>query len=74
MGVVTIPQITVVRRDANFDEEKAMRCSLEREIQIQPEEEILAPKDDPREVVEKPHMEDQRGGRVETSTQVESSR
>ena len=35
----------VVCRDVKFDEENAMRCSLEREIQLHAYEEILAPKD-----------------------------
>jgi hypothetical protein len=29
--------MTVVRRDVKFDEEKAMRCSLERELQFPPD-------------------------------------
>jgi len=36
----------------NFDEEKAMRCSLERELQTPPEEELLAPKEDPQPQME----------------------
>jgi hypothetical protein len=48
-----------------------MWCSLERELQIPPEEEILAPKEEPQEVVEQPQIEEQR---VETSTQAEPSR
>jgi len=55
-----------------------MRCSLERKLQIPLEEELLAPKQETQEgsqeVMEWPQMEDQRGGRVETSTQVEPSR
>jgi len=35
-----------------FDEDKAMRCSLKREFQLQPNQEILAPKEEPEEVVE----------------------
>lgn len=42
-----------------------MRCSLEREFQIPQEEVILAPMEDPQEVVEQ---------KVETTTQVEPSR
>ena len=45
-------RMIVVRRDVKFDEEKAMRCSLEQELQIQLEEEPLAPKEEPQEVVE----------------------
>jgi len=56
--------------DVNFDEEKVMWCSLERELYIPPEEELLAPKKEPQEVVEKPQIEEQR---VDTFTQVEPS-
>jgi len=35
-------------------------CSLEREVQIPPNEEILAPKEEPQEVVEQSQMEEQR--------------
>ena len=35
------------RRDINFDDKKEMQCSLERELQIPPEEEILAPNEEP---------------------------
>ena len=58
--------MTVVWQDVKFDEEKAMWCSLERELQIPPKEEILAPKEDPQDVVEQPQVEEQR---VETTTQ-----
>ena len=34
----------MVRRDVRFDEEKAMRVSLERELQLHVVEEILATK------------------------------
>eukprot|EP00253_Pinus_taeda_P003039 PITA_03039 len=50
--------MTVVRRDVKFDEEKAMRCSLERELQIPPEEELLAPNKEAREVVEQLQVEE----------------
>ena len=40
--------------DVNFDEEKAMRFSLERELQFHVYEDILAPKEEPQNVVEKP--------------------
>lgn len=39
-----------------------MRCSFERELQIPPEEELLARKEEPLEFVEQPQMEEQRGG------------
>ena len=37
---------TFVRRDIKFHEEKAMKCSLERELHLHAEEEILVPKDE----------------------------
>ncbi len=43
-----------MHRDVKFDEDKAMQCSLERELQIPPEEELLAPKEEPQDVVEQP--------------------
>ena len=55
----------------NFDEEKAMRCYLERELQFHGEEDILAPKEEPHDDVEKPHVEEQR---VEAPTHVETFR
>jgi len=62
----------VVRRYVRFNEEKAMSCSLEREIQLHAIEEILAPKfEKPHIDMEQPHAEDLG---VEKSTQVESSR
>ena len=36
---------TVVRRDIKFHEEKAMKCSLEREPHLHVDEELLVPKD-----------------------------
>jgi len=36
----------VVHRDLKFDEQKAMRVSLEREIQLQDVEELLVPKEE----------------------------
>ena len=36
-----------------------MQCSLERELQIPPKEDILDPKEEPQEVVEKPQIEEQ---------------
>ena len=50
---------------------RAVRRSLEREIQIHVVEEILALKEEPQIDVEQPHAED-RG--VETPTHAESSR
>eukprot|EP00253_Pinus_taeda_P028592 PITA_28592 len=38
-------QMTVVRRDIRFDEEKTMQVSLERELEIHADEEILTPKE-----------------------------
>jgi len=34
----------VVRRDIRFDEDKSMKVSLERELELHADEEILAPK------------------------------
>ena len=45
-------RMTMVCRDVKFDEEKAMRCSLERELQLHVDEEILAPKEEPQDDVE----------------------
>ena len=41
---------TVVRRDIKFHEEKAMKVSLERELHLHAEEELLVPKDEPQDV------------------------
>ena len=49
--------MTVVRRDVKFDEEKVMLLSLERELDLHADEEILVPKDEPQDV-EQPHAED----------------
>jgi len=58
-------QRTVVRRDLKFDEQKAMRVSLERELQLQAVEEMLVPKEeDPQIDAEQQHAE---VPRVETS-------
>lgn len=43
-----------VQRDVKFDQDKAMLCSLSRELWIPPEEELLATKEDPQDVIEKP--------------------
>lgn len=45
-------RMTIVQRDVNFDDEKATQLSLERELQIQPKYELLAPKEEPWEVVQ----------------------
>eukprot|EP00253_Pinus_taeda_P027766 PITA_27766 len=41
---------TVVRRDIKFQEEKAMKCSLEREPHLHEDEELLVPKDELQDV------------------------
>ena len=52
-------RMTVVLRDFKFDELKAMRFSLERELELQADEELLDPKvEEPHIDVEKPHVED----------------
>ncbi len=38
------PRMIVVKRYVKFDEEKIMWCSLERELELQPNQEILDPK------------------------------
>jgi hypothetical protein len=60
---------TVMRRDIKFDEAKAMRLSLEREIELHVEEELLVPKDESQNV-DQPH-EEVHG--VEEATQVDTS-
>jgi len=37
---------TIVQRDIKFQEEKAMKCSLEREPHLHVDEELLVPKDE----------------------------
>ena len=37
---------TMVRRDLKFDEQKAIRVSLDRELQLQAVEELLVPKEE----------------------------
>ena len=65
-------RMKVVRRDVKFDKEKAIRVSLERELEIHIEDEILVPKvEEPQIDVEQPHAE---VSGVETSTQAESSK
>ena len=41
---------TVVRQDIKFQEEKAMKCSLEREPHFHANEELLVPKDELQDV------------------------
>ena len=41
---------TVVRRDIKFHEEKAMKLSLERELHLHVDEELIVPKDEPQDV------------------------
>ena len=48
--------ITVVRQDIKFDERKAMRLSLERELDLHAKEELLVPKDESQDV-DQPHEE-----------------
>ena len=43
-------RMTVVRRDIKFDKEKAMQLSLERELDLHAEEELLVPKDESQDV------------------------
>jgi len=38
-------RMTLVHRDVKFDEEKVMRCSLERELHLYANENLLAPKE-----------------------------
>jgi len=58
--------MTVLQWNVKFDKDKAMWCSLERELQIPPEEDILALKEEPQDVVEQPQFEEKR---VEATTQ-----
>ena len=44
--------MTVVRQDIKFNEVKAMKLSLERELHLHAEEELLVPKDEPLDVVQ----------------------
>jgi predicted nucleotidyltransferase len=64
-----ISKMTVMRWDIKFDEGKSMQLSLEREIDLHAEEELLVPKDESQDV-DQPH-EEIHG--VEEATQVESS-
>lgn len=62
-------KMTIMRRDIKFDEGKAMRLLLERELDLHVEEELLVPKDESQDV-DQPHEEVHR---VEETTQVDSS-
>ena len=42
--------MNVVRWDVKFDEEKAMRFSLQRELDFHADEELLVPKDETQDV------------------------
>jgi hypothetical protein len=42
--------MTVMRRDIKFDEGKAMRLLLERELELHVERELLVPKDESQDV------------------------
>ena len=66
---VYLPDIwmTVVRWDIKFNEVKSMNLSLERELHLHAEEELLVPKDEPQDV-DQPQEEDHG---VEESTHVE---
>jgi hypothetical protein len=48
--------MTIMRRDIKFDEGKAMWLSLERELELHAEEELLVPKDESQDV-DQPHEE-----------------
>jgi hypothetical protein len=48
--------MTIMRRDIKFDEGKSMRLSLERELDLHAEEELLVPKDE-SQYVDQPHEE-----------------
>ena len=43
-------RMTVVRRDIKFNEVKAMKLLLERELHLHAKEELLVPKDEPLDV------------------------
>lgn len=50
-------RMIVVRKHVKFNEKKAMRCSLEKELQLHVVEDLLAPKEEPQDDVEQPHVE-----------------
>ena len=43
-------RMTVMRRDIKFHKEKAMKLSLERELHLHADEELLVPKGEPQDV------------------------
>lgn len=45
-------RMKIVCRDVNFDEENDVRCSLERELQLHVDEDLLTPKEEPLDDVE----------------------
>jgi urease accessory protein UreE len=49
-------KMNVMRWDIKFDEGKAMRLSLERELDLHAEDELLVPKDESQDV-DQPHEE-----------------
>ena len=61
--------MTIARWDIKFNEEKSMRLSLERELDLHAEEELLVPKDKYQDV-DQPHDEVHR---VEENTHAETS-
>jgi hypothetical protein len=62
-------KITIMRRDIKFDEGKATRLLLERELDLHEEEELMVPKDESQDV-DQPH-DDVHG--VEEATHAEPS-
>ena len=60
-------RMNMVRREIKFNEEKAMKLSLERELHLHAEEELIVPKDEPQDV-DQPQEEDHG---VEESTHAE---
>lgn len=50
-------RMTMVHRDVKFDEEKAMQVSLERELELHADEDLLALEvEEPQIDVEQPHL------------------
>jgi len=45
-------RMTMVCRDVKFDDEKAMRCSVERELQLHAYEDLLSLKEEPHDDLE----------------------
>ena len=63
--------MTMVYRDVKFDEEKAIRCYLDWEIQLHANKELLAPKEESQDDVEQPHAKELR---VEAPTHADTSK